>query len=280
MRKRGFTLIELLVVIAIIAILAAILFPVLTQAREAAKKTQCLTNMKQIGLGTMMYATDSDDCFPAWAALAPAVNGGNTTFLSPDIQIMPYVKNDQIWACPSDFAPRANPNSVPFNDGKYRTKKLKRSYHYVGPLYTTAGGAASTDPNTGVYAWIGPGSWQFRGRSSSELSASAETIVWVEAYPPDLVNDPYVGGIWGSGFIDCDTWKLAGRKRPSSAPDDQAPTSNCVNAYTTSRNRPTVGHTSATNSNYVFTDGHVGVKPWATIRKDDFHVFKAQKLIQ
>lgn len=62
--KRAFTLIELLVVIAIIAILAAILFPVFAQAKEAAKKTTCLSNQKQIGLGILLYQGDTDDVFP------------------------------------------------------------------------------------------------------------------------------------------------------------------------------------------------------------------------
>ena len=62
-KPRGFTLIELLVVIAIIAILAAILFPVFARAREAARKTSCLSNMKQIGLAAMMYVQDYDETF-------------------------------------------------------------------------------------------------------------------------------------------------------------------------------------------------------------------------
>jgi prepilin-type N-terminal cleavage/methylation domain-containing protein len=61
MRSRGFTLIELLVVIAIIAILAAILFPVFAQAKEAAKKTQSLSNTKQLALGQLLYSNDADD---------------------------------------------------------------------------------------------------------------------------------------------------------------------------------------------------------------------------
>src|ERR1700677_1343177 len=62
--KKAFTLIELLVVIAIIAILAAILFPVFAQAKEAAKKTSCLSNMKQLGLADIMYVNDHDDTYP------------------------------------------------------------------------------------------------------------------------------------------------------------------------------------------------------------------------
>lgn len=63
-RKRAFALIELLVVIAIIAILAAILFPVFARARENARKTSCLSNMKQMGLGLMQYTQDYDERFP------------------------------------------------------------------------------------------------------------------------------------------------------------------------------------------------------------------------
>jgi len=62
--RRGFTLIELLVVIAIIAVLAAILFPVLARAREAGRKTTCSSNLRQIGVAVFMYVADYDDCFP------------------------------------------------------------------------------------------------------------------------------------------------------------------------------------------------------------------------
>ncbi len=91
MRKSGFTLIELLVVIAIIAILAAILFPVFARAREKARQTSCLSNVKQLGLGFLMYAQDYDDHLP------PMSNPGGRWYVLID----PYIKNRQILRCPS-----------------------------------------------------------------------------------------------------------------------------------------------------------------------------------
>jgi prepilin-type N-terminal cleavage/methylation domain-containing protein/prepilin-type processing-associated H-X9-DG protein len=93
----GFTLIELLVVIAIIAILAAILFPVFARARENARRASCMSNMKQISLGMMMYVQDYDSRFPAW--------WGYTNGSSPlpwDLALAPYTKSVQVFFCPSD----------------------------------------------------------------------------------------------------------------------------------------------------------------------------------
>ena len=115
-QSRGFTLIELLVVIAIIA---AILFPVFAQAKAAAKKTACLSNVKQIGLGFTMYAGDYDDTLAPWTANAcntqTPVNGGgafDTGYLYNNL-VAPYIKNGinpqtgetgelgGVWACPA-----------------------------------------------------------------------------------------------------------------------------------------------------------------------------------
>jgi len=92
---RGFTLIELLVVIAIIAILAAILFPVFQSVRENARRTACLSNEKQIGLGVMQYIQDADEHYPICSYAAP----GQALMCWPNF-IQPYVKNWRIFRCP------------------------------------------------------------------------------------------------------------------------------------------------------------------------------------
>ncbi len=89
--KRAFTLIELLVVIAIIAILAAILFPVFAQAKEAAKKTQDMSNVKNIATGSIMYCADNDDYFPRNDFLLPTRQ--NWAPLTYREAVGPYIKN-------------------------------------------------------------------------------------------------------------------------------------------------------------------------------------------
>ena len=103
--KKGFTLIELLVVIAIIAILAAILFPVFAQAREKARQSSCLSNLKNIGTAIMLYTDDNHETYPIArvdggdgvpANLIPAYGYGYW----PNI-IYPYTKDWKIYYCPS-----------------------------------------------------------------------------------------------------------------------------------------------------------------------------------
>lgn len=111
--RRGFTLIELLVVIAIIAILAAILFPVFTNAKNSAKQSACLNNQKQIGLALVKYADDNDGKYPApyplygtWDTAPEGYywinDGANMGFKWCWMDsIHPYTKNRNILHCPS-----------------------------------------------------------------------------------------------------------------------------------------------------------------------------------
>jgi prepilin-type N-terminal cleavage/methylation domain-containing protein/prepilin-type processing-associated H-X9-DG protein len=99
--RRGFTLIELLVVIAIISILASMLFPAFSRARESARKVVCASNLKQIGLGIYMYKQDYDEMFPighpCWASYPTPPTAGEYLLNVVD----PYIKSTQVWQCPS-----------------------------------------------------------------------------------------------------------------------------------------------------------------------------------
>ena len=99
MRFKGFTLIELLVVIAIIAILAAILFPVFARAREKARQTSCLNNLKQLGTALVMYAQDYDERFCRSYYYHGPRGPDTLTFWQETLE--PYIGNKQVQVCPS-----------------------------------------------------------------------------------------------------------------------------------------------------------------------------------
>lgn len=162
--RKGFTLIELLVVIAIIAILAAILFPVFSQAKAAAKKTQCLSNMKQLSTAFTMYQGDYDDVLPNAEVGSPAGGVGGwmvysqfgdyssstkTIFDPTQGSLYSYVKNKDIFKCPSD----ANANT------------FLNSYAMNGCLVTHT--ALSTTDGSLLYA----------GKSSSAFEAPSDTML-------------------------------------------------------------------------------------------------------
>jgi prepilin-type N-terminal cleavage/methylation domain-containing protein/prepilin-type processing-associated H-X9-DG protein len=103
---RGFTLIELLVVIAVIAILAAMLLPALSKAKDSGLATSCMNNTRQIGLAVMMYSGDNKDIYPnEWWVNGPYKNAlglacGGEWQTTPAHALVPYLVNARIWVCP------------------------------------------------------------------------------------------------------------------------------------------------------------------------------------
>jgi prepilin-type N-terminal cleavage/methylation domain-containing protein/prepilin-type processing-associated H-X9-DG protein len=140
--RTAFTLIELLVVIAIIAILAAILFPVFAQAREKARQTSCLSNLKQIGVAAMMYVQDYDETYPGGPGVAglwiPGPDGtwdqimttawGNVAPTNVAGRLLPYIKNQQIFQDPDD------PTGDRFANKRWQSRFARLSYWWHSGL--------------------------------------------------------------------------------------------------------------------------------------------------
>ena len=135
-RHRGFTLIELLVVIAIIAILAAILFPVFAKARDKARQSVCLSNMKQLGLSMLMYAEDYDETFPQ------VVDTGSG--LGIQERLFPYMKSRDVMHCPND--PQQNTQSYRWVPGCGNRPRV----NWVDSANTWDFHAGVTDCNWGI----------------------------------------------------------------------------------------------------------------------------------
>ena len=159
-KKTGFTLIELLVVIAIIAILAAILFPVFARARENARRTSCLSNLKQLGLGTMMYVQDYDGKYFLRSYSSDGAGYITGTIYSrwypsatAEGHLFPYVKSLQLFVCPSisitgDAAYRSYAyNSYP-STTQYTESNIERASEMLAFVDDQFAGAVAYAPST------------------------------------------------------------------------------------------------------------------------------------
>lgn len=168
MSRKGFTLIELLVVIAIIAILAAILFPVFARAREKARQASCASNMKQLDLAAIMYATDYDGIIVPVAIGGPPGNGVWWMML-----IQPYIKNMQILLCPSYGC---SYNAGTFNGAGFCSDKvggcdLPLHGRFAGGYGINWGNWQANHTN-----WTSPG-----GQKESKIQQPAHCVLLAEA---------------------------------------------------------------------------------------------------
>jgi prepilin-type N-terminal cleavage/methylation domain-containing protein/prepilin-type processing-associated H-X9-DG protein len=223
-RRTGFTLIELLVVIAIIAILAAMLLPALSRAKQKAHGISCMNNTKQIMLGWTMYAGDNKDYLPAndypyltplssiplpqrrnWVAGSMAIDIDavrESILKDPDVtQLAPYVPNVQIYRCPADKSTaRGRPRirSMSMNNA-VGTRWYSAPAGAYGKM-AVEGGWLPGVYNTGQTIWLTYGKL-----GSFTRPGPARTWVLMDEHP-DAINDAsmavQVGNAAGERIVD------------------------------------------------------------------------------
>jgi prepilin-type N-terminal cleavage/methylation domain-containing protein/prepilin-type processing-associated H-X9-DG protein len=239
--QRGFTLIELMVVVAVITIVAAILFPVFSAAREKARQVSCISNIQQLGKATMLYAQDYDETYPL--GLISCSNGGHFwtewNAESPDgvcrgFQVTwmdllnPYVRNWNIFHCPStDFKGKLFvPPGVP-------RERVEYSYgvsYYFSRVYDSYAGAwrqptttrptlslsevvrpeekvymadSAGHPNHTPYPWLYTDSIQFRHHTGVNIGFADGHSRW---FPRNSKYGDLFGADGGNGPVDDDVW--------------------------------------------------------------------------
>jgi prepilin-type N-terminal cleavage/methylation domain-containing protein/prepilin-type processing-associated H-X9-DG protein len=245
-RHSAFTLIELLVVIAIIAILAAILFPVFAQAREKARQSSCMSNLKQAALGVIQYAQDYDETNPM------AVTRGSWSWDMTWAWVsQPYIKSYDVFTCPND-SDRNGPG---------------------GPAGMSYGANALLDDAFRSVGAMRPGGdWSHDDGTLARINRPAETILIAERHNEDVKSyQGKVSGISTSGNGVKNTAPFTGQPwmdswlGPSSIPNGAR---SATAAWPYGRNGTvTVKHQEM--ANFAFCDGHVkAMRPIQTNPQD------------
>ncbi len=198
-KKTAFTLIELLVVIAIIAILASILFPVFARARENARRTSCLSNLKQIGLSTMMYVQDYDETYPR-----NRVAAGGGTYIDYWHQVLaPYTKNTQVFICPSSPVQGASEGGYGVNVRVFTGAtpiKMAAINNTAGTYMQMDFGAWAINTNaSGNHIGIPTNAQYLPGTGSATgLARTYDPLVasgYYEKFQPDYLNGRHLNGV-------------------------------------------------------------------------------------
>jgi prepilin-type N-terminal cleavage/methylation domain-containing protein len=258
--KRAFTLIELLVVIAIIAILAAILFPVFAQAKQAAKGTVSVSNTKQIGTASLIYANDYDDAFVAQFVDQNGAWGWQNSWI---YNMLPYFKSYGIVKDPSDSVPLL----TAYNSGpkfSYVANGLLEGVNAGNPFWQFHG-VINTNGNGGATSWYQNGT-----TTQTQISHIADTVLFAtrSAATKGGDKDPYAAGgskmegafspwnavIKNSDSVDCGPsgCVLPGWVSPWSLPDQKY--------------RGMLDRSYGGKSPIVYTDGHAkSTTPEATV---------------
>lgn len=213
MRKRGFTLIELLVVIAIIAILAAILFPVFAQARSKARQTSDLSNLKQMGIGALMYAQDYDEhLMGAWGT-DDTCQPGNVVYF--DAMIQPYVKNEQIFLSTEFVTQQDDPAPswycYPKMINKSPSGRSTKFSYAVNSVHYWREAAWKDGSGTETSLQNHRGVTNYASYIETPLSAvetGSETIYTIDGHCPDLWSSTHADWPIGRGL---NTWTCVGK---------------------------------------------------------------------
>jgi prepilin-type N-terminal cleavage/methylation domain-containing protein/prepilin-type processing-associated H-X9-DG protein len=222
--KKGFTLIELLVVIAIIAILAAILFPVFAQAREKARQTNCLSNMKNLGTAIQLYKDDYNQTFP----MGYGTGRIDSNYYWPS-KLYPYVKDWKLYYCPSHWV--SYDGSIANDEGAWNASSQA--------MAALSGGYTA---NPWLLAYMGNATYpsspikEARVKSPSNVVALYEGSYWI------LGDDGWANYGWYSAWLPGSG--AAGHPTSASLSGD------ALSEYNNGRHNEGI--------NFAFADGHAG----------------------
>ncbi len=282
--RRAFTLIELLVVIAIITILAAILFPVFAQTKQAAKKTQCISNLRQLALSSQLYLGDNDGALfrhhddwvlddgslitnlPATAAECEGGGFGNSQAEKPwAIFFQPYMKNRDFMFCP--------------NDPAARSKFLSRDIIGFNGGSEIVGDSCDLDPNSEL-CLASQGNLTMWSYLLNSIWTHKSCRYAMENVLGGFATESALSGLEDPNIIMFSERNSAGFADPSSdfyfPPQDDYDTwaGEAALVQWGSGSRPNEGWISfnrhVQGANYVYADGHTRWMRWSKARLDQY----------